>query len=707
MDYSYTNRVWFNRVVVKTPALKKTVKRPLKQPLLLAVTMLIASPDILHAQATSELLETLIVSGERSPVSDLSRQLVIKSTVDFAAGARIDPAELLHNIPGVQVDSRTNYAQDTRISLRGFGARSAFGVRGIDLQVDAIPMSTPDGQGQLGSVMLDNIASAQVLRGPIAVLYGNGAGGVIALQSAVPQQSQLGVGVNAGDPGLARQTLNGEWRKENLAVRGQFANSTIDGERPHSSAERQQAGVQFFYTTAANLDLIIKHDYSDDPLLQDPLGLTPEQWQQDPWQLNAAAEVYDTRKIVGHQQTSLSLRDNAGATRWQAGLWHGERDIEQYLGFAGDALAGSGGVVDLARDFSGVSGTITHSLDIVNLPTDISLGAELAQMQDHRRGYVNNFGEAGDLRRDETGDVQSRDIYSLIHLKLTEKLTLYTGARRTELDIDVVDDFIVTGNPDDSGARDYRETSYALGANYLITSAWELFISSGRGYETPTLTEMAYKSGATGLNTELDAAINRQQQWGIGYHPDDTREVTITQFIVDTESEIVVDQSFNGRTSYRNAAATERKGIELFGRLDLTSTLRMQLSLQSLDALYSAGQWSGNQLPGVAGEQYQLGVQWRPFAKDTLQMGLGAQQRARIYTADNNQVYAPAYHTVDISAQGTYPVKLLRFDWWIKMANLADENYVGSVIVNQTNGRAFEPALGRNVSAGIKLTHAF
>jgi iron complex outermembrane receptor protein len=668
---------------------------------------LIASPNISSAQAVPELLETLLVSGERTSVPVPGGQLLIKTREDFAIGARIDPAELLQVIPGVQVDSRTNYAQDTRISLRGFGARSAFGVRGIDLQVDAIPMSTPDGQGQLGSVMLDNIGSAQVLRGPIAVLYGNGAGGVIALQTAVPESSRLGIGLNGGDPGLARQTLNGEWRNENLALRAQFGNSIIDGERPHSRAERQQAGVQFFYATANGVDVILKHDYSDDPLLQDPLGLTPEQWREDPWQLNAAAELFDTRKIVGHQQTSITVRDNAGATRWQTGLWQGERDIEQYLGFAGDAIASSGGVVDLARDFSGASGTITHSLEFFNLPTEISVGAELAQMQDHRHGYVNDFGTAGDLRRDETGDVQSRDIYSLLHLNPVEKLTFYAGARSTNLDIDVVDSFIVTGNPDDSGARDYRESSYAFGANYLLNPAWELFVGSGRGYETPTLTEMAYKSNATGLNTELEAAINHQQQWGISYRPDDTRELTITQFIIDTDNEIVVDQSINGRTSYRNAAATERDGIELFGRYDIHPTLRMQLSLQSLDAIYSAGQWNGNQLPGVAGEQYQLGVQWRPFANDSLQFDLNAQQRSRIYTTDNNQVYAPGFHTFDIGAQGTYPLKSLHFDWWLKLANLADENYVGSVIVNQANGRAFEPALGRNFSAGIKLTHAF
>ena len=674
---------------------------------LLLIAVFGAHATSLRAQAAPELLETLIVSGVRSADANVSRTLLIKTAEDFSAGARLDPAELLQNIPGVQVDSRTNYAQDTRISLRGFGARSAFGVRGIDLQVDGIPMSTPDGQGQLASVMLDNIASVQVLRGPIAALYGNGAGGVIALQSAAPTLSSINAGFVAGDPGLARQTLTGEWRSDNFAMRAQFANTDIDGERPHSRAERQQAGVQLFYTTENNLDLIVKHDYADDPLLQDPLGLTPAQWRNDPWQLNPAAETYDTRKTIEHQQSSISLRDNNGATRWQTGLWQGERAITQYLGFAGDAISGSGGAVDLQRDFSGINGNITRSLNFFRWPAEISVGAELAHMQDDRRGYVNNSGTAGALRRNETGEVESRDIYSLAHVKPTEKFTLYTGVRHTNVDFTVDDKFIVAGNPDDSGARHYHENSFATGGSYSITSAWELFASSGRGYETPTLTEMAYKTGATGLNTDLDSATNRQHEWGLGYHPDDLFELTLTQFFIDTENEIVVDQSVGGRTTFRNAAETEREGIELFGRYAINPKVKMQVGIQSLDAIYSAGQWNRNQLPGVAREQYQLGVQWLPLATDVLQFDLGAQQRSRIFSADNNQVYAPDFYTVDISARGTYPIHSLQLNWWLKIANLNDEKYVGSVIVNQTNGRAFEPALGRNFSAGIRFAHQF
>lgn len=678
--------------------------------------MLVAQAPFIHAQKAPEVIETLMVLGGQAREEILTRQLVVNRQEDFVAGSRLDPADFLLAIPGVQVDSRTNYAQDTRISLRGFGARSAFGVRGIDLLVDGIPMSTPDGQGQLSSVILDSLASVQVLRGPLASLYGNSSGGVIALQTAEPEQNRLSMAGSNGEQGLERYQVQGDYRQGDFALRGQYTDTRMAGDRPHSRAERQQSTLQAFYSIADNLDLTIKHEQSEDPLLQDPLGLTPAQWQADPWQKNLLAETFNTRKSVKHQQTSISLREQQGANRWQAAVWQGERDITQYLGFSGDAISGSGGVVDLARDFAGANATVSQSTSLLAIPFDLSLGVEVAQMEDRRHGYVNNQGVAGDLRRNELGEVGSRDIYSLIQFKPATQLNLYTGARRTWLEFDVDDYFIAQGNPDDSGARDYREHSWVVGGSYEFADYWELFASSGRGYETPTLTEMAYKSSTaaingSGLNTQLDTAINHQQQWGLHYQANEML-LTLTHFMIATDNELVVDQSEGGRTSFRNAAKTERKGVELFARWNMSETWRWQASAQTMDADYSAGPWSGKQLPGVAREQYQLGVAWRPLRNELLQIGLLAQQRSRIFTADNNHIAAPGFYTFDFSVQGDYllQARLLRawsFNWWLKLANLSDEKYVGSVVVNQTNGRAFEPALGRNFSGGIKIIHIF
>src|SRR5690606_17807522 len=160
--------------------------------------------------------------------------------------------------------------------------------------------------------------------------------------------------------GLERQTLQGDWRQGGLAARVQLANTNIDGERPHSQAERRQGAAQFYYSTANQLNIALKHERSDDPLLQDPLSLRPQEWRDHPRQTNAMAEQFNTRKSVEHEQTSLSLSDNTGPTRWQVAAWQGERAITQYLGFSGADISGSGGVVDLMRDFAGASATLTR-----------------------------------------------------------------------------------------------------------------------------------------------------------------------------------------------------------------------------------------------------------------------------------------------------------------------------------------------------------
>lgn len=687
-------------------------RAPFRYSLLIA-TALNAQSTLTYAQSAPELLETLVVTGEQHSSSALERQVIIKQAEDFAVGARLDPAELLQTIPGVQVDSRTNYAQDTRISMRGFGARSAFGVRGIDLQVDGIPMSTPDGQGQLASVMLDNIESVQVLRGPIAALYGNGAGGVIALQTAAPVTNQVGLGVTAGDPGLQRQTLRGDWRQGALAARVQLANTEVDGERPHSSAERRQGSAQFYYTINNQVDIILKHERSRDPLLQDPLSLRPEEWRANPRQTNPMAEAFNTHKTVEHEQTSLNLRDTQGATRWQTSLWQGERDITQYLGFGGEGISGSGGVIDLARDFAGASGNVSRSFNVLSMPADVSIGIELAQTEDRRRGFVNDNGIAGDLRRNELGGVDSRDVYALLQLAPTAELSLFSGVRQSRLEMEVDDYFVVPSNPDDSGTRDYRENAYAFGANYQLGDHWDLFASRGRGYETPTLTEMAYSSNVVktnndnGFNFALDVAVNHQTELGLKYQPTAQAEIGLTYFSIDSQNEIVVDLSKDGRTSYRNAAATEREGFELLGRYAFGDHWRLEASAQFIDAIYSAGELDGNHLPGVAREQYQVSLQWLPFGNDALQLATSMQERARVYSSDDNAVHAPAYHTFDLSAQGDYLFGQLTVGWWLKVANVSDENYVGSVVVNQANGRAFEPALGRNLVAGFILQQGF
>lgn len=649
-------------------------------------------------------LETLVVTAP-AIVNDtvLSANRINNDTATLIPGLRIDSAEILQRLPGVQADSRSNYAQDTRVTLRGFGARSAFGVRGIDLMLDGIPLTTPDGQGQLSSVSLDGVASVELLRGPLAALYGNGAGGVISMQTQAPDSNRLGVRLFAGENDTQRQALHGDLQQDNLGVRFHASQFTAEGDRPHASAERQQTGAQFYVSSQQGIEAVVRIDSSRDPSLEDPLALTPEQWRDDPQQINPTAELFNTRKAIAHQQASFTLRQATGERRWQLQGWRGERSITQYLGFSGASATSAGGVVDLARDFYGLSGNYNIDFFWRDMPMTATFGAELSAMDDERKGFVNAQGVAGDLRRQEVGEVDSHDLYSIVQLQPSTRWQWYVGARFSALDFGVDDSFITATNPDDSGKKQFSEWSSATGVSYDLTDNWQFFASVGRGFETPTLTEMAYRTDTSGLNIALDAAHNYQQEIGISFNPSASTTASLTAFSVASHNEILVDQSLGGRTTYRNAAATERQGLELTSEWAITKAWLAWINLNYLEANYSQGEWSGNRLPGVARNNHTFQLRWQPLLNEQLAFTLLAQYRSRVATADENKVFAPAATTVDFAVSSHQAFGCWELSAWLKLANLNDARYVGSVIVNQANGRSFEPAAGRNLHAGLEV----
>jgi iron complex outermembrane recepter protein len=654
-----------------------------------------------YAETAAPALETLVVTGERPSLVVGAQQL---DTAQQQPGIRADSAELLRGITGVQADSRSNFAQDTRITLRGFGARSAFGVRGLELQIDGIPLTTPDGQGQFSGALLDGVTQVQLLTGPVASLYGNGAGGVISLKTAAPTRNRLSLGTSADEEGLTRHTATGEYRRGDFGLRLQATQLDADGNRPHASAERDQLGAQAYYRFDNGIEAQYRFDHEDAPLLQDPLGLTEAQWLADPYQLNGSADFFNTRKSIDHRQHALSLRQQQGHQRWQLAVWTGERDIQQYLAQRGDAPANSGGVVDLSRDFSGANGNYTWDFSLVNRSTSFTLGGEWARMEDTRKGYINNGGVAGDLRRDELDTAENRDGYALLQWQAAEGWDWLLGARHSQLEFDVDDHYVVPAkNADDSGERNFSQTSNALSTRYQLDSRWSMHAAIGEGFETPTLTEMAYTNGDQGFNNNLRASDNRQRQMGVDYQYQGLK-LSATAFAISSRDELVVDQSVNGRTTYRNAAGTERKGVEFNGLWQIAPAWDARLAITSLDAAYDGGQYDGLQLPGVARLNQYAQLNWRPWANEFLQLSIAGTHRSEVATHDSNAVKAPDYTILDMAASGSIGlVTSLELRWWLKLANATDETYVGSVIVNQSNNRAFEPASQRNLAGGLSL----
>lgn len=610
------------------------------------------------------------------------------------AGLRIDAAELLKGFAGLQADSRANYAQDTRITLRGFGARSAFGVRGIILQLDGIPLSMPDGQAQTSSILLDEPENVQVIRGPLATIYGNSAGGMVQWFSRRPDASELRFDLMAGSHSTQRQLLQGDWVTEDTAVRLVGTRLRTDGAREHNAAERDQLALRWYQGITDDVELIVRLDDNNAPLLQDPGSLSPTDWRADPTQTFAGAQRFNTRKAIHHQQMSASLRSDDG---WHINSWRGWRDIEQYLPFPGGDIRGSGAVIDLRRSFVGVDASYDY-VWATSHPLTTTFGVHHAEQKDRRFGYENNFGDRGDLRRNELGEVTQQAIYSLIDWQPLQPLTVLAGLRYSDVDFSVDDYFIVPANPDDSGAQRQHAWSWSVGLNYQFNDNWQAFVARGNGFETATLTEMAYSNTETGLNSQLGAAYNQQWEAGLKWQGESLR-AQLTAFRINTTNEIVVDQSLDGRTTYTNAGLTERDGVEL----EANWLINTQWSWRTAATLLNANYAHGARLPGVAERQLYSQLNWEYNPEQ--RVSVITEYRGDVAATDANDVIAPSHTLWHINWRATYNLATWQVTPWVNLHNITDQAYVGSVVVNQGSGRAFEPGIGRELQAGVQFNH--
>lgn len=645
--------------------------------------------------------EIIVISAAAQRQSWLTSPASVEIQTTPDHGIIIDSAQLLNMVSGVQADSRANFAQDTRLSVRGFGSRSAFGIRGIYLQQDGIPLSTPDGQGQLSSVLLDNIALVEVLKGPLAALYGNASGGVISLYSRSPVKSAVKADIAASE--LHRQyQLQADWVDAGHSLSAALKRFNTDGYRAHSAAEKQQFQLLHHTTLANLLSISSRFDFARDPRLQDPQGLSVADWRDNPRQTSAAATLYDTEKTSLQRQFSVSLSDVNQADIWQLASWVGERNINQRLGFSGAGPSSAGGEVVLFRSFYGVNGSY-KLLDAEN--GDIRVGGSVIKSEDQRQGYVNNFGQRGDLRRDQTDNANSKDLFVRFNWQPATRWQLQGGWRYSELDLSIADRFINAVNPDDSGSKRFYNDAIAIGLSYRISDQINWFISAGSGFESPTLAEVAYRRDGSGVNLTLDASTNRQWETGIKWQ---TESVTgsLSLFAINTDNELLVDSSAGGRTSYRNAAKTQRKGSELQLLWQHNASWQQQLNATILSAQFANGVLNNNYLPGVATALLHWQLTYRPW-QDNTALSLHSAYRNKVYIDDSNSDRAPAALTFGISARHSQQLSHFELDYWLSLDNVTDMDYVGSVIVNQGNGRAFEPAAGRQLSAGFAVRYSW
>lgn len=675
------------------------------------------------AESQAPQLAPVVVSGTRLGAPPLETP----ASVDIVEGAEmrraqpgINLSEGLAGVPGLQIQNRQNYAQDLQLSSRGFGARSTFGVRGVRLYVDGIPATMPDGQGQTSNIDIGSLGRVEVLRGPFSALYGNSSGGVILAYTedgAVP--SEIGASAWAGSDHTWRYGAKASGTSGDMDYVLDLSRMTTGGYRDHGAARKNlgnaRLGVRL--DDASQLTIVAN---SVDLTAQDPLGLTYAQFQDAPRSADLAAQ-YDTRKTVRQTQGGLVYERHVdGANTLRLMLYYGQRDTSQFQAIPPAAQAAptqAGGVIDLRRRYGGADLRWTSELGPAQRPLTLVGGFAYDTMRENRRGYQNFTGEGasrqlgvqGALRRDETNTVYNADPYLQASWRVAPRWTLDAGLRYSTVDFRSRDHYVAPGNGDDSGDARYRRALPVAAVRYQPDARTSLYVSYGRGFETPTLNELSYRPGGLpGLNFALAPALGTHAEAGVKTGLAGG-QLTAAVFHVSTENEIVSAGSTGGRATFRNAGRTRRDGVELGWSAGFAGHWRAQLAYTWLDARYrddgGGDIRAGNRIPGIARQSAYASVGWAP--PQGWQAGIEARYLSRLYANDANDAVAPGYVVAALSAG--YVKQAGPWEWraHARVDNLFDRRYAGSVIVNESNGRYYEPAPGRGVGVGLGATYRY
>lgn len=685
-----------------------------------------------------------------------------------AGGPMVNLSESMARVPGLTVNNRSNYAQDLQISSRGFGARSTFGVRGLRLYSDGIPATMPDGSGQVSHFDLAGAQRVEVLRGPFSALYGNSSGGVIAVYSRPVRERAAEFAVDVARFGTwqGRVTVeapfhetSADGRVTGFDIRASAGYFETDGFRPHSGARRTSGNVRLGWTGERDT-VVVAVNHLDQPA-DDPLGLTRAQFSADARQTASVALPGDTPGQAGRFDTRKTVeQDQVGAQwrhRFDLGALHesvlttylGQRSVTQWQSIPvatqnnpnppPNTERQPGGVIDFDRDYAGLDGRLVWRW---TLPGDrtaqLVAGAAYERSNEDRRGYENFIGDpaapdllgvTGRLRRDERNTVDTTDVYAQGEIEFVPNWLATLGVRHGQVQFESRDRYIVGLNGDDSGSLDYRYTNPVAALQWRATPELNVYLSAGRGFESPTFNELAYRPDANaGFNTALRAQTSTQFELGAKWRPEGTRlQLDAAVFNARTHDEIGVATNAGGRSSFQNVGRTTRRGMELGMAWEPVPAWRAAMALTLLSATYDqdfltctaapcnaanpqnqAPVSAGNRIAGTSPRAAYGELAWRPGGSARTELAAEVRAQDRTAVNDRNTDFAGGYALLALRARQTLALSATqRLEFLARLDNVFDRTYAGSVIVNEGNGRFFETGSPRAWWLGVRWKAGF
>ena len=671
-----------------------------------AVCLLPGSLGAQNAPPPAEDLEEIVVQATRMsrPLDRVPAAASVVNQAEIQLGRQqLGLDEALTRVPGLFVQNRYNFAQDLRVSIRGFGARSNFGIRGIKILVDGIPETLPDGQGQVDSIDLGAARQIEVLRGPSSSLYGNASGGVVSVISERGSEAPTAnVRLTAGEYGARKLQVKTGGQTDRVNYFVSLSDSRIDGYRVHSETENTQLSGRFEFDLGDNGSLLTVVNFTDQPVSNDPGGIHLAQVEADRrsardrnLSFNAGEALEQSR--IGFVYTLPVGEDG----ELQVRNYYVSRDFNNRLPFTG------GGAVDLQRFFAGGGVSYTRGGSLAGRPNRLVVGLDYDDQDDHRRRFDNRLGALGALTLDQDERVVSTGLFVQDELSLTENLQVSFGVRFDEVEFDVGDRFV--GDGDDSGVRSLDDVSPMIGLLATLTPALSVYGTYSTSFETPTTTEFANPSGAGGFNPLLNPQAAANLEFGLRGRLGERTRYELAVFDIEVDDELIPFEipGSPGRDFFANAGRSDRTGLEMALSAQPTDRIGVKLSYTHSNFEFAdfvddnGNDYSGNRIPGTVDQLL--------FAEITYNHPAGW-----FGVLDALYVGDQFANNANTAVDGAYTISNLRlgfdarrggvtFSPFLGINNLFDRRYHSNIRINAFGGRYFEPGPERNVYAGVAV----
>jgi iron complex outermembrane recepter protein len=687
------------------------------------------SQNVIAADDTQNILNTAPVVVTATRVKTNSFDLPISIDVvdaETISDSRLQAnlSEIAPRIPGVVINNRNNSAQELAISSRGFGARSLFGVKGIRVYADGIPLTTPDGQGQLGALSLDTAGQIEFMRGPFSALYGNSSGGVIqAITRDGAKDTTLSAGISFGSYNTRRETLTLEGQSGDLNYIINTSEIDSNGYRDHSEYKKENFNSKLTYQSSEDTKITLIANYLNQPYTQDPQSLNSKQFRLDPQQTPASSTTANTRVTRDQTFSGITIDHNLSESQSiRLMTYYGQRNNLQYL---------TTSVSGYSRDFGGMDARWTLKDNLWNRPFSLTAGLNYDSMADDRQRWNNGNGITGNgfkgtLLRNEVQKAHNVDQFVQATFEPTDNWMLIAGLRHSVITMNVEDKFLSDGI-NSTGSLEYSNTSPALGATFKVNPTLNLYANYGKGFETPTWAEMTYSdTSGNGPNLSMQPSKTKNYEIGAKAFITDNTRVNLALFKVNAINEIVVAGTLNSITAYKSVADTERKGLELSIDSRLPYNFKFYGAYTLMDAAFtnrfcgatscttpSAYVNAGNKIPGTYTSTTYSELSWKYPA-----YGFSTAIEAIYFSATNafdtnlattgatgTDQKANAYTLLNLRAGLTQNVGNWRVTEYARVDNLTDVSYVSTVKVNSST--PFEPGVTRNYTVGINTSYTF